>query len=143
MVRDTSIDAYYSIKHSGKVSKLQKYFYTLLFDNGPCTARHLFDIGVTRGKNTASPNLNIHARIFELKKMGLVKEVGAVICPKTLKKVTLYDVTCNPVPLEKPKELTKKQKKEQILTLLEDICTLSRYELLKRKKELEEKILKL
>lgn len=88
MIRDTSINAYHEIESRGLLSERRMEAYRLLFNHGPCTAmelRSLMPKGVVDSQ--------IRARLNELRKLGVAKEIGTKRCSITSMEVIIWDVT--------------------------------------------------
>jgi len=104
MVRETSIETFHQIEAEGLLSKRRFETYSVLFKNGPLSATGI----ATLIPNFKSPSVgfNVHARLCELRDIGVVKECGTVECPHTGRRVILWDVT-NKLPLksDKPKKI--------------------------------------
>ena len=99
MIRDTSIEAYQTIKQEGLLSRARLEVYLALFSMGPCTAGELFIKRVSAHKLVKG---SVCARLTELRQIGVVKEVGEKICEATGQNVILWDVTS-----KLPKKLIK------------------------------------
>lgn len=93
MVRDTSIEAYRQIKNSGRLSELQWLVYSILYQFGPLSRSE------TAAKIVGSTRDGVHQRFAELRRFGLIKQVGKRICTITGKKVYIWDVTSK-IPAE-------------------------------------------
>ena len=91
MIRQTSIQAYKEIVESGRHSQMQQAVYHTLYHYGPLTRTALDDML----KSVGTVNPSFHKRLSELEKMGVVWRPGKVKCPKTGKRVYLWDVTSN------------------------------------------------
>lgn len=101
MTRKTSIEAYNTIKENGLLSKRRLEVYEALFEFGPCTGGELFRKANAKQKNI--PNANIVTRLGELRRVGVVAEVGERKCAATGMNVIVWDVTDKlPLKLEKP-----------------------------------------
>lgn len=73
-IRQTSIDCYNKIKANGLLSKRRLEVYEILFKNGPLTANEIVRIA-----KASYPDVNpssFHARLSELKKYGVIIEIG-------------------------------------------------------------------
>jgi len=103
MVRQTSIDAYNTIKNNGLLSKRRWEVYDALFNYGPLTATQI--ASKMPGFKSQSVGANVHARLGELRSFGVVVELGEVECPETGNTVILWEVT-NKLPTK-----ARKQKK--------------------------------
>lgn len=106
VVRETSLEAYLSIKESGKLSARRWEAYDATFNHGPLTSNEAFLYSPLRGNPNYRHNTN--ARMTELREMGVVKELGKVVCPVTGQLAILWDVT-NRVPIDLPPRKTNKQ----------------------------------
>jgi len=113
-IRSTSAKAYRDAVESGLLSNRRKEVFEVLYLYGTqsSTQVNMHIKGYSRnaaGKNTG-------ARISELVSMGVVEEVGEVICKITKKTVITYDVTGNkPTPFKRPKTKTEIIAKHKIL----------------------------
>lgn len=102
MVRDTSIEAYRTIKENGLLSKRRWQVYDVLFHHGPLTvgelwAWHLKDQGIQL--NSISP------RTSELLNFGVITEIRERKCRSTGNLSIEWDVTSRlPANFEKPKK---------------------------------------
>lgn len=92
-MRTTSSEAYQHIVSTGVVSKKRKLVYQALYDHGPMTATQLAEL--VPGQKSPSKGNNVHARLCELREMGIVQELGEVTCPVTGRQVLQWDVTDN------------------------------------------------
>jgi hypothetical protein len=73
-LRKTSIEAYKQITASGLLSRRRMEVYEILFHHGPLTAH-----GVVEFARSFAPSANqtsFNARLSELKRLGVVQEVG-------------------------------------------------------------------
>jgi len=106
--RETSIQAYETIKYTNLLSKKRFAVYETLFKYGPLTATGIAD----RIPHNKSPSVgfNVHARLCELRDRGVVQELGVIECPFTKMKVINWDVTPN---LPKNPEQTKKPRAKE------------------------------
>jgi hypothetical protein len=107
MTRQTSVDAYNSIRNSGALSKLRWKVYDFVFKNGPCTAKQVHLNLREEGQNDGCYT----TRMSELRDSGLLFEVGTAKCEHTGREVTLWDVTAN-LPI-------KVSKKDKIIAQIE------------------------
>ncbi len=102
-MRETSIEAYRTIKEQGLLSKRRMDVYESLYRCGPATAMAVFnELSKNRGNKVAA---NVYARLSELRTRGVVEELGEVICSITGMRVIQWAVT-NKLPVE-PKKQTK------------------------------------
>lgn len=106
MVRQTSMEAYQTIKESGLLSNRRFQVYDVLFNNGPLTGAQVATIMKgTYGIHSQSET--IRNRLTELRDMGCIQECGEAVDQYTNMKVILWDVTD-----KLPMKLQKKKKKE-------------------------------
>lgn len=114
-VRETSKIAYNQIRERDLLSPKRMEIYDWLFKNGPASANEIFK-GIM-GK-TSITQANIHARLNEMREMGVVQEKGTKHCDVTRRVVINYDVTANlPVYPEKK----DKPYKVEMTTLIQDL----------------------
>lgn len=100
MIRQTSLEAYNTIKENGLLSGRRLEVYSALYEYGPCTGTELF---YKMNKSRNPSHSNITTRLGELRDMGVVKEVEERACNITGMKVIVWDCTSNlPVKFEKP-----------------------------------------
>ena len=107
MVRDTSIEAYITIKENGLLSQRRFQVYECLYKHGPMTAND-----VIRWYRDQYPDVNqtgFNARFSELQEMGVITEVGEEIDSVSGNRCILWDVTSN-LPNEPPKKLSRKER---------------------------------
>jgi hypothetical protein len=101
MTRKTSIEVYRRIQSEGLLSKLRFEVYDLLFQTGPLTGI-VDQLSRRSGRFRAGGTYN--GRLSELRRAGVVDEVGIAVDPITGNNVILWDVTDRlPVKFEKPK----------------------------------------
>ena len=113
MARETSIIAYNAIKDSGLLSKLKWRVYDYLYKFGPLTAKQ---INIRLG--CATTNSGVYTtRLSELRRIGVVEEVGRIECEYSGQKVILWDVNKN-LPIKHNKK-TKTKTKDKIIKELE------------------------
>jgi hypothetical protein len=98
--RQTSIEAYHSIKNSGVLGERRTQVYVHLYKNGPCTAQEIFK-GI--GCDT-----NQSGRLTEMRDLGVVEEIGERECSITGHRVILWDVTSS-LPKKSAPKRTKIQ----------------------------------
>ena len=101
--RSTSAEAYHAIIEEGLLSKLRAQVYKTLYHNGPMTANELVKI-----LNHNNKNHGVYAsRLSELRRLGVVQELGTQMCSITHRNVILWDVTAN-LPKQKSKTISDK-----------------------------------
>lgn len=114
MIRETSKKSYREIKENGLLSRRRFQVYKTVYKYGPMTGGEIFErLKIGRA------NSNISARLNELRKMGVVKEVGNKICESTSMTVILWDATSN-LPSKLPERIGKVQRLKKKLTKMTD-----------------------
>lgn len=83
MVRRTSVEAYNDIQKSGLLGERQKHAYGVLYRLGPMTGNELSNAMGMPGQ---------WKRCSELKKRGVVEEVGEKVCCITGRQAIAWDV---------------------------------------------------
>ena len=97
-VRETSLEAFNEIRRSGLLSERRLAVYQCLFEWGPMTGAQV----AVRLARPGRVSETVRNRITELVRMGVVKELGVVVCPVTGRNVVNFDVTAKlPAPLPK------------------------------------------
>lgn len=109
-IRSTSVEAYDQIKRDGMLAGKHIEIYKYLFTFGPLTANQIFR-GI-KGSTTIT-QANIHARLNELKKYGVVSETGKVLCKITGKTVLQVDVT-DKLPIKPAAIIRNKEKIDRL-----------------------------
>lgn len=103
MIRQTSIEAYQQIKDRGLLSKRRWEVYDVVYHHGPLTAGEIGRKMPSYRASVSTADRNIHARLSELRKMGVLTEVRERDCTVTGMRVIEWDVTDKlPVSFEKP-----------------------------------------
>lgn len=110
MVRRTSISTYHQIKNEGLLSRLRLIVYQDVFEHGPCT---MMDTNLRLNKGTYS-NGSFTSRFSELRRLGVIVEVGTTKCKHTGRTAIIWDVTES-----LPKKLEKKETNKQKIKRLE------------------------
>lgn len=106
MVRQTSKDAYLTIKETGLLSERRWMVYHILYNHGPLTGNEVYqrlktEFGIKFGN---APS--IVSRLGELRDLGVVSEYGKTICSVTGMRVIRWDVTSNlPTKWDRPKRI--------------------------------------
>lgn len=99
-MRDTSLEAYNTIKENGTLSERRMEVYEYLFHNGPLSQMELC-YGL-RGKLDRA----LTPRFSELEHMGCITIVDKRLCKITGNNSTIWDVTKNiPRKIIKPKRI--------------------------------------
>lgn len=111
MARSTSIQAYQAMLQSGLLGARQKQAYAVLFHFGPLTGNELSARMKMPGQ---------WKRCSELKKRGLVTEVGERNCSITGINCITWDVTSN-VPQKPFTRIGKPEQIDKVRQLLRDI----------------------
>lgn len=91
MIRKTSIDTYHAIKNEGLLEGLLWITWEALYLHGPATQNETCRI-------IANPQIqdrSIMPRFAQLKKLGVIEEVGSRPCTVTGREVIVWDVTNN------------------------------------------------
>ena len=102
MIRQTSIEAYNTIKENGLLSKRRWEVYDILFHHGPLTAHEV--VQVARKQYPYANQTSFNARLSELKKEGVAIEVGSKTNEVSGVSNYLWDVTSGlPIKYDKPK----------------------------------------
>lgn len=108
MTRQTSIEAYHKIKNNGLLSKRRWQVYDYLFQFGPQTAKQIM-LGLSNSRSKFHGG-TFTGRLSELKRAGVVDDVGQIKCEFSGSTVYIWDITDQlPKKLTKQKELTAKQ----------------------------------
>ena len=109
MTRQTSIDTYIKVQESGLLSRRRFQVYDVLFHNGPLsqteTHAHIKDAATLH---------SVGPRFAELKKMGVIIEVGTRRCSITGENVYVWDVT-DKLPVKFERKIARKAMKSQLL----------------------------
>lgn len=116
-MRNTSISAYKEIRSNGLLSARRLEVYEVLFNFGPLTATEIWS------NHFSAQGLQMNSvtpRTAELKKLGVITEVGYRICTITGMNVILWDVTSS-LPSKPP----KRKSKDQTIRILRDTLRLS------------------
>lgn len=105
VVRQTSIEAFNTIKEKGLLSEKRFRVYAILFEFGPLIGSEvskIYKAGYGQGSNSET----VRNRLTELRNLGCIKEVGFAIDPITGMNVIKWDVTARlPMKLDKPKKV--------------------------------------
>jgi len=91
MSRHTSVEAFRDINSSGKLGEMQIKVYNALYQKGPLTGRELDQMLGRHSDKAAS----FHKRLAELKRWGVVIEVGERPDKFTGQNSIEWDVTAN------------------------------------------------
>lgn len=108
MIRETSKAAYNKIKSQGLLSERRMEVYHTLYMFGPLTASELSELLPKKVSRTIGSN--VHARLGELRQLGVAKEVRERKCEISGQNVIEWDVTD-----KLPGKLNKQIKPETIL----------------------------
>ena len=99
MIRDTSIQAYNTIKENGLLSRRRFQVYDTLYKFGPLTQNEAFK---EIAKKDTVTQQSIGPRFAELLRAGAIQEVGKTLCSITGNLCIKWDVTKKiPVKVEK------------------------------------------
>ncbi len=80
-MRSTSIESYRDLVGSGRIGKLQQDVYNVVFNDGPGTAKELARVSGIDG---------FWKRLSELRRVGVVEEMGKRTCSITGKKAIVW-----------------------------------------------------
>lgn len=112
--RKTSIDAYRNLVENGKLAEANRKVY-----------KHLWYYGPTTQKKTerflGDTTYTMRPRFAQLEKMGLIESCGTIICDETGVKNMLWDVTERIEPKVIEKEKKVKDKKQELINMLEKL----------------------
>lgn len=114
-VRSTTKEAYEAIKENGLLSNTRFIVYEILCKYGPLTANEM--------RMYASKDVNsgvFSTRLSELERMGVVNIIGKRICKTSGYNALVWDVNNN-MPTKLLKELTKNEKKKNVLNLVKEL----------------------
>lgn len=89
MAEQTSIDAYHTIKENGLLKGLQLQVYEFLKTNGPSTRRDV----IKHFRNDRVDSGSYGTRLSELESMGVVRNLGLILCAETSHKVKVWGLT--------------------------------------------------
>lgn len=100
--RETSAQAYATIRDNGLLSRIRWVAYDALYRHGPCTAREL------RQRAGGDPGAadftdSYHKRLSELRDLGVAREVEERKCTVTGQQAIVWDVTAG-LPEKKAEE---------------------------------------
>jgi len=82
-IRPTSLKTYHEIKEEGLLPRRRFEVYSYVFLNGPCTAGQI-EQGLF--------NKSAHKRTSELRRQGMLQELGEISCPITGRSAILWEV---------------------------------------------------
>lgn len=100
-VRETSATTYRAVQDSGLLSRRRSQVYGALYVHGPCTINELYK----KMFKVNNVQANLHARMGELREMGVVAEVHERPCSVTGQTVIEWMTTDNMAT--KPKKKTE------------------------------------
>jgi Fe2+ or Zn2+ uptake regulation protein len=122
MVQTTSIETYHAIKNSELISEKRLKVFDIFYQNPQgLTGAELSEI-FRKNNPTSQHSETIRNRITELVQMGVLAEVGVVVCQFSKRRVMKWRcVDMMPIPLEK-----KVTRKEQIKQILDDVTALGK-----------------
>lgn len=116
MARQTSIDAYNTIKENGLLSYLRFQVYEALYMSGPMTAQETWHYLRNVSAMNGDARINgITPRFSELERLGVIKENLIRPCNISGRNVTEWIVTNS-----LPSKLEKKKSKDQIIKELQE-----------------------
>lgn len=97
-MRQTSLEAYQSLRDSGVLSNLRWAVYDALFHHGPMTRNELD----ARLKGQSTINASYSRRLTELESIGLAHRPETKLCPHTNRRCDAWDVTSLHRPVAPP-----------------------------------------
>lgn len=122
MTRKTSIETYNRITSGGLISKRRLLIYKIIYKTPELTGSQIVkQYKELYPATTFTYSEGIRNRITELVAQGVVKELGVKPCPVTGSTVLFY-ATTDSLPAKVAKAKTKKQKKKEILKLIEALA---------------------
>jgi hypothetical protein len=121
-VRHTSKDAYQKLVVEKKLPEKQRLIYALLYEFGPASAAQVWTEGARHGVKGSPTQSNIHARLNELRKKGLVYEVKTAKCPITGNSVIIWDATDRVDPKRLSRRKDHKTRAEEFKKLLQKVA---------------------
>lgn len=89
--RRTSLDAFRKITQEGLLTKRRLEVYEALYHHGPCTASELAE--TLPGKQNRTIGSNVHARLGELRTVGVAMELPPRTCSISGMKTIVWQVT--------------------------------------------------
>lgn len=104
MIRQTSADAYRTIKEEGLLSERRWQVYDILYRHGPLTGNEVLKYLKTTYSIGSGNAPSIVSRLGELRNNGCAYEVRTRACSVTGMRVIEWDVTAKlPIKFSKPK----------------------------------------
>lgn len=120
-VHQNSITTYHQIRDEGLLSKRRFQIYEVLHLYGKLTATQIAQR--VDGYKSPASGMNVSARLFELREMGVVREVENVICPVSGRLVILWETTDNlPTKPKTDQKETKAQLLKELYGMVEIMC---------------------
>lgn len=102
MIRKTSLEVYRQIEAEGLLARQMLETYKVVYECGPMTSGEAFAM-LNKG-NPIKALTQSRARFTDMRRMGVLSEVGERACRVTGRNAILWDVTDKlPVKVEKPK----------------------------------------
>jgi hypothetical protein len=105
MIRQTSITAYFEIKHNGLLSKRRFEVYEQIVLHGPMTASEMIER--ISEKKTVNNSGTYATRLSELRDMGVIKECAPVKCSVTGHQAISWKAI-NSLPIKLEKKVSRK-----------------------------------
>lgn len=109
MTSETSRRAFATI--ADQLSPRRAEIFSILADHGELTATQVEVL--IRSDKSPSRGSNVHARLSELREMGVVREAGSTACPISGMNVLLWSIT-GEIPQAVPKRLSAKTRIEHL-----------------------------
>lgn len=118
-VRQTSIDAYNTIKDNGLLSKRRWEAYDLLFRHGPCTAKEMMHFAISEGIKNHIYLYSLEKRLSELVDSGCVSNDTEKTCSQTGMTALVWETTDL-----LPKKIDSDTKTPTRVELIDSLCKL-------------------
>ncbi len=109
--RATSIAAYRAVMCDGTIGRQHALLYAMLYASGPMTATECISKANAKllREDRQAISEQTHTRFAELRRRGLIREVGKKVCTHTTKRCIAWDVTSSPpLPPEKTEPTEQK-----------------------------------
>jgi len=118
MIRDTSIQAYYTIRDKGLLPERRFQVYTIIFNHGPITQNETQAEYFKSHRSTNSGTIT--TRFSELERMGVIESIGTRECKISGYDALVYIVTSN-LPKKLPKPVSRRKIISEVMNKLTEI----------------------
>lgn len=119
MPREKSLSAYEEIKSKNLLSKRRFQVYEIMVENDPLTLTPNEIWEEMKQRDPINSRLNIHARLKELKQLGVIEEASYRLCSQTNIKAVTHTVT-GALPSGRVKKSATKADLEKRIAELEE-----------------------